>query len=77
MQCDSSKDGIGDCLLQGHTVSFVSKNCIYTEKNYGKIGKCIVFTFKNYHNFVYRHKVVVQSKHKTVTEFIENLKIIY
>ncbi|GFU83741.1 retrovirus-related Pol polyprotein from transposon 297 [Trichonephila clavipes] len=68
IQCDSSKDGLGSCLIQkGQPVSFVSRSLINSEKNYAQIEKellAIVFSFEKYHNFVYAHKVVVQSDHK-------------
>ncbi|GBN51254.1 Retrovirus-related Pol polyprotein from transposon 17.6 [Araneus ventricosus] len=38
IQCDSSKDGLGACLLQeGHPVSFASRSLIDCEKNYAQI----------------------------------------
>lgn len=40
MQCDSSKDGLGACLLQrGQPVSFMSRSPSEAKKNYAQIEK--------------------------------------
>ncbi|GFU55586.1 retrovirus-related Pol polyprotein from transposon 17.6 [Trichonephila clavipes] len=71
IQCDSSKDGLGSCLIQkGEPVSFVS----HSEKNYAQIERellAIVFSFEKYHNFVYGRKVVVQSDHKPLMAIVK------
>ncbi|GFX59111.1 retrovirus-related Pol polyprotein from transposon 17.6 [Trichonephila clavipes] len=70
IQCDSSKHGLGSCLIQkGQSVSFVSCSLTNSEKNYAQIEKELLaivffFSFEKYHNFVYGRKVVVQSDHK-------------
>ncbi|GFT55427.1 retrovirus-related Pol polyprotein from transposon 297 [Trichonephila clavipes] len=60
IQCDSSKDGKGSCLIQkGQPVSFVSHSLTNSEKNYAQIEEellGIVFSFEEYHNFVYGRK---------------------
>ncbi|GFS90803.1 transposon Tf2-6 polyprotein [Nephila pilipes] len=65
IQCDSSKEGLGSCLIQkGQPVSFVSRSLTNSEKNYAQIEKellAIVFSFEKYHNFVYGRKVAIQS----------------
>ncbi|GBN26985.1 Retrovirus-related Pol polyprotein from transposon 17.6, partial [Araneus ventricosus] len=50
IQCDSSKDGLGTCLIQnGQPVSFLSRSLTECEKNYAQIEKellAIVFSFQ-------------------------------
>lgn len=74
IQCDSSKDGLGACLIQnGQPISFISRSLTKTEKNYAQIEKellAIVFSFEKYHNFVYGHKVMVQSDHRPLSAII-------
>ncbi|GFS94185.1 retrovirus-related Pol polyprotein from transposon 297 [Trichonephila clavipes] len=75
IQCDSSKDGLGSCLIQkGQPVSFVSRSLTNSEKKYSQIEKelvAIVFSFEKYHNFVYGRKVVVQSDHKPLMAIVK------
>ncbi|GFU55362.1 transposon Tf2-6 polyprotein [Nephila pilipes] len=75
IQCDSSKDGLGTCLIQrGQPVSFVSHSLTNSEKNYAQIGKellAIVFSFEKYHNFVYGCKVAIQSDHKPLMAIVK------
>ncbi|GFU49684.1 transposon Tf2-6 polyprotein [Nephila pilipes] len=75
IQCDSSKDGIGTCLIQkGQPVSFVSCSLTNSEKNYAQIEKetlAIVFSFEKYHNFVYGRKVAIQSDHKPLMAIVK------
>ncbi|GBO09304.1 Retrovirus-related Pol polyprotein from transposon 17.6 [Araneus ventricosus] len=75
IQCDSSKDGLGSCLIQkGQPVSFVSRSLTKSEKNYAQIEKellAIVFSFEKYHNFIYGHKVIVQSDHRPLMAIVK------
>ncbi|GFU17381.1 retrovirus-related Pol polyprotein from transposon opus [Nephila pilipes] len=75
IQCDSSKDGLGSCLIQkGQPVSFVSRCLTNREKNYAQIEKellAIVFSFEKHHNFVYGRKVAIQSDHKPLTAIVK------
>ncbi|GBL65032.1 Transposon Ty3-I Gag-Pol polyprotein, partial [Araneus ventricosus] len=75
IQCDSSKDGLGSCLIQKEQpVSFVSRSLTKSEKNYAQIEKellAIVFSFEKYHNFVYGRKVIVQSDHRPLMAIIK------
>ncbi|GFT56856.1 retrovirus-related Pol polyprotein from transposon opus [Nephila pilipes] len=75
IQCNSSKDGLGSCLIQkGQPVSFVSRSLTNTEKNYAQIEKellAIVFSFEKYHNFVYGRKVAIQSDHKPLMAIVK------
>ena len=68
LQCDSSKNGLGCCLLQdGHPVGFASRALSEAEQNYAQIEKeylSIVFATKKFHNFIYGRKVIVQTDHK-------------
>ncbi|GBN38584.1 Retrovirus-related Pol polyprotein from transposon 17.6 [Araneus ventricosus] len=54
IQCDSSKDGLGSCLIQkGQPVSFVSRNLTKSEKNYAQIEKELLKKFANDWDFNY------------------------
>ena len=68
LQADSSKDGLGACLLQdGHPVCYASRALTDTEKRYAQIEKlllAIVFAAKRFHQYVYGRPVIVQSDHK-------------
>nr|XP_054591203.1 uncharacterized protein K02A2.6-like [Nothobranchius furzeri] len=68
LQEDSSKDGLGACLLQeGHPVCYASRALTDTEKRYAQIEKellAIVFATKRFHQYVYGRPVMVQSDHK-------------
>ncbi|GFT63226.1 retrovirus-related Pol polyprotein from transposon 297 [Nephila pilipes] len=75
IQCDSSKDGLGSCLIQkGQPVSFGSRSLTNSEKNYAQIEKellAIVFSFEKYHNFVYGRKVAIQSDHNPLMVIVK------
>ena len=75
IQCDSSKDGLGACLLQeGHPVSFASRSLSDSEVNYAQIEKellAIVFAFEKFHNLLYGHTVLVESDHKPLTSIVQ------
>lgn len=68
IQTDTSKSGIGSCLLQeGHPVIYASRSLTTAEQNYTQIEKellAIVFACERFHQFVYRNDIVVQSDHK-------------
>ncbi|GBL76248.1 Transposon Ty3-G Gag-Pol polyprotein [Araneus ventricosus] len=74
IQCDSSKDGLGTCLIQnGQPVSFLSRSLTECEKNYAQIEKellAIVFSFQKYHNLVYGRHVIIQSDHKPLASIV-------
>lgn len=57
LQADSSKDGLGACLLQdGHPVCYASRALTDTEKRYAQIEKellAIVFAANRFHQYVY------------------------
>ncbi|GFT91034.1 retrovirus-related Pol polyprotein from transposon 297 [Nephila pilipes] len=75
IQCDSSKDGLGSCLIQkGQSVSFVSRSLTNSEKNYAQTEKellAIVFSIAKYHNFVCGRKVAVQSDYKPLMTIVK------
>lgn len=75
IQCDSSKDGLGACLLQnGQPVSFASRSLTNSEKNYAQIEKeilAIVFSFQKYHNLVYGLRVKIESDHKPLLSIVK------
>ncbi|GFT36785.1 uncharacterized protein K02A2.6 [Nephila pilipes] len=75
IQCDSSKDELGSCLIQkGQPVSFVSRSLTNSKKNYAQIEKellVIVFSFEKYHNFVYGRKDAIQSDHKLLMAIVK------
>ena len=68
LQADSSKDGLGACLLQdGRPVCYASQALTDTEKRYAQIEKellAIVFSAKRFHQYVFGRPVTVQSNHK-------------
>lgn len=72
--CDSSKDGLGACLIQeGHPISYASRSLTEAEKNYAQIEKemlAIVFAVQKYHNFVCERKFIIQTDHKPLTSFV-------
>lgn len=74
IQCDSSKDGLGACLIQeGHPVSYASRSLTETEQNYAQIEKemlAMVFAVQKYHNFVYGKKFLIQTDHKPLTNIV-------
>lgn len=68
LQCDSSKDGLGCCVLQlGRPVSFSSRSLTETEINYSQLEVemlAICFVCTKYHNWIYRREVSIETNHK-------------
>lgn len=68
IQTDSSKAGIGCCLLQNsQPVAFASQALTKTEQRYSQIEKellAIVFAAEKFHYYIYGQSVTVQSDHK-------------
>ncbi|VEN53148.1 unnamed protein product [Callosobruchus maculatus] len=69
IETDSSKDGLGACLLQdGHPIAFASRSLNTTEQKYAQIEKemlAIVFAVQKFHFFIYGLKNVrINSDHK-------------
>lgn len=68
LQADSSKDGLGACLLQdGQPLCYASRVLTDTEKRYAQIEKQLlatVFAAKRFHQYVFGRPVTVQSDQK-------------
>lgn len=68
LQVDASKYGLGAVMLQdGKPVAFASKSLNTTEQNYTQIEKelhAILFGCTRFHQYIYGHKVLVQTDHK-------------
>ena len=68
---DSSKDGLGACLMQeGRPIAFASKSLTETEKGYAQIEKelyAIHFGLKRFHQMTYGRHVTVHSDHKPIS----------
>lgn len=68
LQADSSKDGLGACLLQeGQPLCYASRALTQTEQRYAQIEKellAIVFAAKRFHQYIYGRAVKVQTDHK-------------
>lgn len=68
IQTDSSKSGIGCCLLQEKKlVTYGSKSLTPTECNYSQIEKeflAILYSCTKFHSYIYGRKVTVCSDHK-------------
>lgn len=75
IQTDSSKSGIGCCLLQeGKPVAYASRALTKTEQHYSQIEKellAIVYAVEKFHYFVYGHMVTVQSDHKPLESILK------
>jgi len=75
LQVDASKHGLGAALLQeGRPVAFASKSLNATEVNYAQIEKelyAILFGCRRFHQYIYGHKVVVQSDHKPLESIMK------
>ena len=68
LQCDASKYGLGATLMQeGQPIAFASKSLTQSETQYAQIEKemfAIVFGCKRFHQYIYGHKVRVETDHK-------------
>ncbi|GBO11595.1 Retrovirus-related Pol polyprotein from transposon 17.6 [Araneus ventricosus] len=74
IQADSSKDGLGCCLLQdGRPVAFASRSLTETEKGFAQIEKefiSIVFAVTKFHYFIYGRQVEVLTDHKPLVSIM-------
>ncbi|GBL95541.1 Transposon Ty3-I Gag-Pol polyprotein [Araneus ventricosus] len=74
IQADSSKDGLGCCLLQdGRPVAFASRSLTEIEKGYAQIEKeflSIVFAVTKFHYFIYGRQVEVLTDHKPLVSIM-------
>ena len=68
VQCDSSQNGLGACLLQnGRPVAYASRALTQTEQRYAQIEKenlAILFALEKFHTYVYGRQVTVETDHK-------------
>ena len=68
VQCDSSQNGLGACLLQnGRPVAYASRALTQTEQRYAQIEKenlAILFALEKFHTYVYERQVTVETDHK-------------
>lgn len=76
IQCDSSKDAIGACLLQeGRPVAFISRCLTATEVQYAQIEKELLactWALSKFHFYVYGHNnVVIHTDHQPLTVIIK------
>jgi len=75
IQCDSSSEGLGACLLQeGKPIAYTSKALTDTEKNWAEIEKemlAIVFAAEHFHDYIFGQEVEVQSDHKPLQSIIK------
>lgn len=74
IQCDASQYGVGACLFQSDKpVAFASRTLTKTEINYAQIEKemlAICFAVDKFHEFVYGHKILIQTDHKPLVSII-------
>nr|XP_022902167.1 uncharacterized protein K02A2.6-like [Onthophagus taurus] len=75
LQTDSSKNGVGACLLQnGQPVSFYSKSLTEAQVRWAPIEKelfAICCGVEKYHQFVYGYKVKVETDHKPLVSIVK------
>ena len=71
LEDDSSKDGIGACLMQeNRPIAFASKSLIQAEIGYAHIEKellAILFGCKRFHQDTHGRRVTVHSDHKPIS----------
>ncbi|GBO41607.1 Transposon Ty3-G Gag-Pol polyprotein [Araneus ventricosus] len=74
LQADSSKDGLGCCLLQnGQPIAFSSRSLTDSEKNYAQIEKeflSILFAVNKFHYYIYGREVEVLTDHKPLVSIM-------
>ena len=74
LQTDASKYGLGAVLLQDNKpVAYASKSLTQCEINYPQIEKemyAILFGCKRFHQYVYGHKVNVETDHKPLVSIM-------
>ena len=68
LQVDASQHGVGGALFQeGRPIAFAPKSLSKAEEKYAQIERelyAILFGCKRFHQYVYRHKIMVQTDHK-------------
>lgn len=74
IQTDSSKSGLGCCLMQDAPIAFASRALTNTEIRYSQIEKellAIVFAVKKFHNYIYGRQVIVKTDHKPLVSLVQ------
>ena len=75
VSCDSSKSGIGICLLQeGKPVAYGSRTMTECEQRYSQIEKellAVVFALEHFHYYIYGKRVQVESDHKPLESILQ------
>lgn len=79
VQADASQNGLGACLLQESLpVAFASRSLSEAEQGYSQIEKellAIVFSCEKFHQYIYGHRVVIESDHKPLETIVNKKKI--
>lgn len=75
LQCDSSKDALGCCLLQdSKPVAYASRSLTETETNYAQIEKellSITFSLSKFHNYVYGQDIIINNDHLPLVSLVK------
>ncbi|MES9901692.1 MAG: RNase H-like domain-containing protein, partial [Sedimenticola sp.] len=68
IQCDSSQNGIGACLIQeGHPIAYASRALNNAEKHYAQIEKELLsasYAVDRFSQYIYGKAVLIQTDHK-------------
>ena len=77
LQCDVSQKGLGAYLMQGgQPVAYASRSLTETEQQYAQIEKemfAIVFGTERFEQYVYGHKVRVETDHKPLENILKSI----
>ncbi|KAG7312060.1 hypothetical protein JYU34_001506 [Plutella xylostella] len=75
IQCDTSKDGLGCCLLQNDKpVCFASRSLTSAERNFSQIEKellSVVWATRKFHYYIYGQKCIVLNDHKPLESLLK------
>ena len=75
LQVDASQHGVGGALFQeGKPIAFASKSLSKAEEKYSQVEKelyAILFGCKRFHQYVYGHKIMVQTDHKPLESIMK------